>query len=95
MTSGESAGLTVLNVDHTASGASGADPVRSTAPVGAWAAGTDRSLWSSTSSTSCSRTSSESPSRLSPTGAVAAKCGSLVICSSSVPSGRYSPATYG
>jgi hypothetical protein len=28
VTSGESAGLTVLNVDQTASGASGAEPVR-------------------------------------------------------------------
>src|ERR1700722_17733846 len=44
VTSGESAGLTVLNVDHTASGASGADPVTSTAAVAAALAGTWRSL---------------------------------------------------
>src|ERR1700732_5267621 len=44
VTTGESAGLTVLNVDHPPAGVSGADPVKSTAAVGACAAGTDRSL---------------------------------------------------
>src|ERR1700757_65950 len=44
VTNGESAGVTVLKVDHTASGSSGADPVTSTAPVDAFAAGTGRSL---------------------------------------------------
>src|SRR6201993_4576074 len=44
VTTGELAGFTVLNVDHTASGVSGADPVTSTTPVGACAARTGRSL---------------------------------------------------
>src|SRR6202008_4230289 len=40
VTSGEPAGLTVLNVCHTASAVSGADPVTSTAAVGACLPGT-------------------------------------------------------
>src|SRR6201996_2817750 len=44
VTNGESAGLPVLTVPHTASGASGADPVRSTESGGASRAGTCRSL---------------------------------------------------
>src|ERR1700757_3196844 len=44
VTTGESAGLTVLNVCHTASGSSGADPVTSTAEVGTCLVGTARSL---------------------------------------------------
>src|ERR1700749_1901263 len=44
VTTGESAGVTVLNVSHTASGSSGADPVTSTAEVGTCLVGTARSL---------------------------------------------------
>src|ERR1700758_3621703 len=44
VTNGESAGVTSLKVDHTASGSRGADPVTSTAEVGLCAAGTGRSL---------------------------------------------------
>src|SRR5258705_4277918 len=92
VTNGESAGFTEARVDHTASGASGGEADQSTAGLRTGAAGTFRSLWSSIMFTSCSRASSESPSTLSPTGAAAARAGSLVICSRSVPSGRYSPA---
>src|ERR1700753_736465 len=51
VTTGESAGFTVLNVDHTASASSGADPVRSTGAVDVLRAGTGRSLLSSIMST--------------------------------------------
>src|SRR3984885_10440922 len=44
VTNGESAGVMVPKVDHTASGSSGADPVTSTAAVFACLAGTERSL---------------------------------------------------
>src|SRR3984957_15941744 len=44
VTNGESAGVTVLKVDHTASGSNGADPFTSTAAVSACFAGTERSL---------------------------------------------------
>src|ERR1700761_8755401 len=44
VTNGESAGVTGFQVDHTASGSRGADPVRSTAAVFGCLAGTERSL---------------------------------------------------
>src|SRR6202012_2198226 len=93
VTNGESTGVTVLKVDQTASGSSGADPDTSTAEVGTCRVGTARSLWSATMLTSCSNARRGSPSTLPPTGPAPASPGSAVICSSSVPSGRYSPAT--
>src|SRR5271166_1999443 len=95
VTNGASTGFTDASVDHTASGASGGDAAESTSGLRTCLAGTDRSLWSSTMPTSCSKANRASPSKLSPTGAAPAKAGSAVICSSSVPSGKYSPATYG
>src|ERR1700733_5034497 len=44
VTNGESAGVTVLNVSHTASGSSGAEPDTSTLAGFACLAGTERSL---------------------------------------------------
>src|ERR1700758_3308342 len=73
VTSGESAGLTVANVENAASGVSGDDAASTISVVLGLALGAGcadpRSL---IKSTSCSRTSRASPIRLSPTGAAPA-----------------------